>query len=263
MPLPWRNCISCYFTALTRRVLLIWFACHACFRKPTSNNVLQSSQYRNRTKSGQPLTRKFVNSWGESSVQPEKCDAGKMFLNSFEAKSNSGGGSSKRAHHQRSHSYDLPNNRYAANEETKTTTKKKHPTSHELKHRYREFEQARAKEQVVRWLEQEFSCPAKYCNNRKKNNSVNNSKTTSKEEVKSKIRSYPNEKHEHHHIHEHVHHHYHHYHEAPIVVWIPFVDPVCWWMKCRVWYHRGYLVCKKYIQKEFTSLVFTSWNVST
>ena len=166
-------------------------------------------------KTGQPLTRKLVNSWA-SSLQPEKCDTGKMFLNSFETKSKSGSGSSRRVY-QRSHSYDLPNYRYTVNDEA-TRTKRKHPTTHELKHRYREFEQARAKEQVVRWLEQEFSGPAKYCNNRKKNNNLNYSKSTYKEDIKSKSRSCSNEKHEHHHIHEHVHHHYHHYHESPIVV---------------------------------------------
>lgn len=116
--------------------------------------------------------------------------------------------------HQRSRSYDLTKNRYSKCEE-----KKKLASSHELKHRYRELEQARAKEQVMRWLEQEFSSPTKYSNNRKNNNNnLNNNKTASKEEVKSKSRSCSKEKHEHHHVHEHVHHHYHHYHESPIVI---------------------------------------------
>lgn len=138
-------------------------------------------------------------------MQAEKC--GKMFLNCSELKN-----TDVKRQHQRSHSYDVPNNRYASEE------KKKPPTSHELKHRYRELEQARANEQVVRWLEQEFSSPTKYSNHNRKNNNLNNTKTTSKEEVKSKSRSCSNDKHEHHHVHEHVHHHYHHYHESPIVV---------------------------------------------
>lgn len=168
-------------------------------RKPSANNMVLTSHCRRRTKA-QPFTRQFVNSW-ETSMQPDKC--GKMFLNSVELKTAS---DAKRVH-QTSPSIDSPNNK----------ENKKQPTSHELKHRYREFEQARAKEQVVRWLEQEFSSPTKYCN-RKNNNYLNNRKCTSKEEVKSKNRSYSNEKHEHHHIHEHVHHHYHHYHESPVVV---------------------------------------------
>ncbi|XP_065210575.1 protein naked cuticle homolog 1 isoform X2 [Planococcus citri] len=184
--------------------------CFQTARKPTANNTYYKSHYRHRNKP-QPVTRQFVNNW-ETPVQPEdKC--GKMFLNSFELKN-----IDPRHLHQRSHSYDVPNNRYVAatiNDEKKA----KQPTTHELKHRYRELEQARANEQVVRWLEQEFSSPTKYCNRKNHNNNLNNnSKTTSKEEVKSKGRSCSNDKHEHHHIHEHVHHHYHHYQESPIVV---------------------------------------------
>lgn len=121
----------------------------------------------------------------------------------------------KRTNDQRSPLYDT----IPANYEQRSTQdeKKKQPSFHELKHRHRELEQARAKQQVIRWLEQEFASPFKYSNKSKINN-LNNFKTTSKEEVKAKNRLCSNDKRQHHHIHEHVHHHYHHYTESPIVV---------------------------------------------
>ncbi|XP_057326013.1 protein naked cuticle homolog 2 [Microplitis mediator] len=61
---------------------------------------------------------------------------------------------------------------------------------HQLKHATREQEQARAMQQVVRWLEQEFSSQ----------NPDNDTNNTGRR-----------------HVHEHIHHHYHHYHADPVV----------------------------------------------
>lgn len=86
-------------------------------------------------------------------------------------------------------------------------------TPHQLKHRNREQEHARAMAQVISWLEREniggcekFSSP-----NRKNPNPSTNSLMGSPPVVK---------KHEHHHVHEHIHHHYHHHFskETPIIV---------------------------------------------
>ncbi|KAK7578052.1 hypothetical protein V9T40_010257 [Parthenolecanium corni] len=208
-------------------------------RKPNPLvHSLLASHYRQRRKP-QPVARQYVNSWESPAhhAANNHTTANEMFLQSSELKMG-GSDSVPQMLHQRSRSYDLPpNNRCSSHFNDECCKMKQPPTSHELKHRNRELEQARAKEQVVRWLEQDFFTPAKYAanhhqrkvnnknhNNSNQNNNINNNnnvnyyKATSKEEMKSKSRFCSNEKHEHHHVHEHVHHHYHHYHESPIVV---------------------------------------------
>lgn len=88
-------------------------------------------------------------------------------------------------------------------------------TQHQLKHRNREQEHARAMAQVISWLERENigGCDKKFSSspNRKNPNPSTNSLLGSPPAVK---------KHEHHHVHEHIHHHYHHHFskETPIIV---------------------------------------------
>lgn len=87
-------------------------------------------------------------------------------------------------------------------------------TPHQLKHRNREQEHARAMAQVISWLERENigGCEKKFSSpNRKNPNPSTNSLQGTPPAVK---------KHEHHHVHEHIHHHYHHHFpkETPIIV---------------------------------------------
>lgn len=110
---------------------------------------------------------------------------------------------------------------------------------HHLKHRNREQDQARAMEQVVRWLEQEFSSSLNTTEKlNAKNAAANETKTphiSPPRNVKQPCSQTPGspkrdetpnspsasssvERHEHHHVHEHIHHHYHHYQETPVLV---------------------------------------------
>ena len=88
---------------------------------------------------------------------------------------------------------------------------------HYLRHKNRQENQARAMEQVVRWLEQEFS--TNFCT--ENHAKQNHDKPGNFKKQNTKMPSTANvnvERHEHHHMHEHIHHHYHHYQETPIVV---------------------------------------------
>jgi hypothetical protein len=93
-------------------------------------------------------------------------------------------------------------------------------------------------EQVVRWLEQEFSGLNTTEKLNAKNAAVNETKTPNTSPPRNMKQSHsqtqgspkrdetPNspsasssvERHEHHHVHEHIHHHYHHYQETPVLV---------------------------------------------
>ncbi|KAG8034672.1 hypothetical protein G9C98_007748 [Cotesia typhae] len=76
-------------------------------------------------------------------------------------------------------------------QKTSVNNNSKGSKKHQLKHATREQEQARAMQQVVRWLEQEFSSQ-----NPDNDNTSNAGRR---------------------HVHEHIHHHYHHYHADPLV----------------------------------------------
>jgi hypothetical protein len=97
-------------------------------------------------------------------------------------------------------------NQHLRNKNTNITNS---ASPHQLKHRNREYEHARAMAQVISWLEREnIGGDKKFCSSpKRKSHNPNNPQVE-------------NKKSEHHHVvHEHFHHHYHHYaKETPIIV---------------------------------------------